>query len=243
MVVWIDEKIVTWFARFQTVHYRCIDHFAQLSAWSVGRSEVAEGCQRSIPFLNELSLAAVLMLCLTRVRNGSKFPGRFQFGFRPKPVCANGSYHTKNPAHWKWVGFTTKNPAFTPDNFACNWIFQFWLYRDLISTLIVQIQPHCHLPISDLRSNQYSLSCYRKSGISLEIYPYLRATQLISVWSQIWMLEEKELVKLHHLRIHQVMIRSELKYFIAAKAIGTVKLVPRSGSNPAKHPQFYVRSG
>jgi len=57
------------------------------------------------------------------------------------------------------------------------------------------------------------------------------------------MQEVKELVKLHNLRIHHVMIRSELKYLIAAKAVGTVKLEPRSGSNPAKNPRFYVRSG
>jgi len=43
------------------------------------------------------------------------------------------------------------------------------------------------------------------------------------------MLEVKELVKLHNLRSHHVLIRSELKYLIAAKGVGTVKLEPQSG--------------
>jgi len=52
--------------------------------------------------------------------------------------------------------------------------------------------------------------------ISLIMCPYFSATQRISVWSQIWILEVKEVVKLHNLCIHHVMIRSELKYLIAA---------------------------
>jgi hypothetical protein len=39
------------------------------------------------------------------------------------------------------------------------------------------------------------------------------------------------------------MIRSELIYLIGAKAVGTVYLEPRFGSNPAKYPQVYVRAG
>jgi len=53
----------------------------------------------------------------------------------------------------------------------------------------------------------------------------------------------KELIKLDNLRIHHVMIRLELKYLIVAKVVGTVQLEPRSGSNPAKNPRVYVRSG
>jgi len=56
------------------------------------------------------------------------------------------------------------------------------------------------------------------------------------------MLEVKELIKLHNLRIHEVIVQSELKNLIAAKAVGTVKLEPQSGSNPAKNPRFYVQS-
>jgi len=42
------------------------------------------------------------------VSNGSKFPVRFRVRFHPKPDGGNGSYHTKNPAHWKWAGFPPK---------------------------------------------------------------------------------------------------------------------------------------
>jgi hypothetical protein len=56
------------------------------------------------------------------------------------------------------------------------------------------------------------------------------------------MLELKELVILHNLRIHYVMIQSELKYFIGGKGVGTVHLELRFGSNPAKNPGFYVQS-
>jgi len=38
------------------------------------------------------------------------------------------------------------------------------------------------------------------------------------------MLEVKELVKLHNLHIHHVMLQSELKNVIAAKAVGTGQL-------------------
>ena len=57
------------------------------------------------------------------------------------------------------------------------------------------------------------------------------------------MQDVKEGLKLNNLRIDYVMIRSQLKYLIGAKGVGTVYLEPRSGSNPAKYPRFYVRSG
>jgi len=57
------------------------------------------------------------------------------------------------------------------------------------------------------------------------------------------MQEVKEGLKLNNLHIDYVMIRSQLKYLIGAKGEGTVYLEPRSGSNPAKYPRFYVRSG
>jgi len=73
---------------------------------------------------------------------------------------------------------------------------------------------------------------------SLKIGPYFTATQRISVGLQIWMLEVEVLAKLHNSRTHHVMIQSELKNLIAAKAGGNLKLQPQSGSNPAKHPRF-----
>ena len=53
----------------------------------------------------------------------------------------------------------------------------------------------------------------------------------------------KERLKLHNLHIDHVTIRSELKYLIGAKAVGTVKLELQSGSNLAKNPRFYGRTG
>jgi len=79
--------------------------------------------------------------------------------------------------------------------------------------------------------------------ISLTISDYFTPTQRISVGLQIWMQEVKEGPKLNNLHIDYVMIRSQLKYLIGAKAVGTVYLEPQSGSNPVKYPRFYVQSG
>jgi hypothetical protein len=57
------------------------------------------------------------------------------------------------------------------------------------------------------------------------------------------MREVKQELKLHNLRTDHVMIRSELIYLIGAKAVGTVYLELRFGSDPAKYPQIYVRAG
>jgi len=57
------------------------------------------------------------------------------------------------------------------------------------------------------------------------------------------MLEVKELIILHNLHTDHVTVQSELTYLIGAKAVGTVNLKPRSGSNPAKYPRFYVWAG
>jgi hypothetical protein len=56
------------------------------------------------------------------------------------------------------------------------------------------------------------------------------------------MLEVNELIILHNLRTDHVTVRSELINIIAAKAVGIVNLKPRSGSNPGKYLQFYVRA-
>ena len=77
---------------------------------------------------------------------------------------------------------------------------------------------------------------------SHRIGPIFTATQRISVGSQIWNREVKERLELHNLRIDHVTIQSKLKYLIGAKAVGTEKLEPRSGSNLAQNPRFYVWS-
>jgi len=78
--------------------------------------------------------------------------------------------------------------------------------------------------------------------ISLKICPYLIPTAQISFRSQIWMLEATELVSLHSICIHHVMIRSEIKNLTAAKPVGTVQLEPRSASTLAQKPLFLVWS-
>jgi len=77
---------------------------------------------------------------------------------------------------------------------------------------------------------------------SLKNSLYFTATQRISVRSQIWMREMKEGPKLIILRTDHVTIRWKLIYWIRAKAVGTLYLEPRFGSNPAKYPRFYVRA-
>jgi hypothetical protein len=57
----------------------------------------------------------------------------------------------------------------------------------------------------------------------VKIYAYFTATQRISIGSQFWKREVKDRLKLHNLHIHHVMIRSELKYVIGAKNVGTAK--------------------
>ena len=98
-----------------------------------------------------------------------------------------------------------------------------------------------HLPICDPTSIRWIT--IENPPISLRISDYFTNTQRISVRLQIWMQEVKEGLKLDNLHIDYVMIRSQLKYLIGAKGVGTIYLELRSGSNPAKYPRFYVRCG
>jgi len=50
------------------------------------------------------------------------------------------------------------------------------------------------------------------------------------------MLEVEEIITLYKLRIHHVLIRSELKSLIAASAVESIKLEQRSSSDPANNP-------
>jgi len=59
--------------------------------------------------------------------------------------------------------------------------------------------------------------------ISRTMCLYFRATQRISVGSQIWKSEVKERLELHNLHTYHVMIQSELKYLTTAKVAGTIK--------------------
>ena len=88
----------------------------------------------------------------------------------------------------------------------------------------MQFKPLFHLPISDMWSDQYSLSRNRKPASFAEISPVCIATQRISVGSQIGMREAKERPELHNLHTDHVMIRWELNHFIGAKVVETVIL-------------------
>jgi len=94
------------------------------------------------------------------VRNGSKFSVRFRFWFHPEQDHCEGFYHSKNPDHCNWASFATNHPACQLHNFRSNWESEFWSYRDMFNTQIVKVSPQFHLPLSNWRSDQYSLSCY-----------------------------------------------------------------------------------
>ena len=84
--------------------------------------------------------------------------------------------------------------------------------------------------------------------IWLKILCYLTAIQQIVVRLQIWMREVEQLVKLHNLYIHQVMVCCDLRFLFEAKVAGTIKwncgacttrsknrrLMSSKGNNPAK---------
>jgi hypothetical protein len=72
---------------------------------------------------------------------------------------------------------------------------------------------------------------------------YFIATERILIGVQIGDHGVKEHLKLHLLRIDHVMIRYELENLIGATYIGTAKWNRVPGSNPAKKPRVYVRSG
>ena len=59
--------------------------------------------------------------------------------------------------------------------------------------------------------------------MSVKIYAYFTATRQISARSQFSKQEVKDRLELHNLRIHHVMIRSELEYLIRAKNVATAK--------------------
>ena len=84
------------------------------------------------------------------------------------------------------------------------------------------VWPLLHLTEWDLRSDQYWWSRYRKPASLAETCTDFPATDPISVGWHIWILEVKELVKLHNLRVHFVLIQSELKFSVGVKVAGTI---------------------
>jgi len=91
-----------------------------------------------VTLLHSSDLQALRSCISSGVSNGSKFPGRFRVWLRPKQDNCNGSCHMENPDRSKWGSFTTKNCTFQVHNFASNYVFEYWLYRDMISIQILQ---------------------------------------------------------------------------------------------------------
>ena len=131
-------------------------------------------------------------------------------------------------------------------------------------------KPRCFAPIKYLSSDRIMTWCIRRlcsfsrsftsrfqicdpsntrwvavenPRISVKIYPYLTATQQISVGSQFWQREVKDRLNLHNLYIHHVMIRSELRYLIGAKNVGTAKWTRGSVSTRPNNTGFRFGPG
>ena len=156
-------------------------------------------------------------------------------GSGPQPNRCNGSYHTKprtvaigpvSPPKSRHFNITTLAPI-----------------KNLISDHIVTWSV-CRL-FSSRRSFTSRVEIWDPTNIrwvaienpkmSCKISLYFIATQRISVRSQICKREVKEGPELHNLHTDHLVIRSELKYLIAAKAAGTMKMEPWSGYNPANN--------
>jgi len=176
------------------------------------------------------------------VTNGSKFPGQVQFRFHPKLDCGNRSYHTKNPDEWKWASFTTKNPAFHVHNFGSNYVFAFWSYHDMIDMYIVQFEPLIHLPLSDLQSDQYSLSNFRNgANVPYNVIWFHRDSTIIGLIANLTAGGKRanKPAQSTYWSCHD-MIRTQI--LIWTKIRGNRKMELRSRMNPAKKLRVYVCS-
>ena len=185
-------------------------------------------------------------VCMGSVSNRSKFRGQFRVRFHPKPDRGNGSYHTKNPAHWKWAGFPPKTRHFkftslAPVKYLSSDRIMTWSVRRLCS-FSCSFTSRC--PICDQTSIRWV--AIENPPISGKISLNFTAIRRILVLSQIWPREVTEQLKLHNLRTDHVMIRSQFKYLIGVKFGGiwrNSEMDLRSGYNPAKKPRVCVRSG
>ena len=164
-------------------------------------------------------------------------------GSDPQPNHCNGSYHTKtrtvaigpvSPPKTRHFSITTLGPI-----------------KNLISDHIVTWSV-CRL-FSSSRSFTSRVQIWDPTNIhwvaienpkiSCTIGLCFIATQRISLRSQTCQREVKEGPELHNLHTDHLVIRTELKYLIAAKVARTVKMEPWSGYNPAKHRSFMSGPG
>jgi hypothetical protein len=80
----------------------------------------------------------------------------------PEPNHGNGFTKWNTRTVDISAGFHLKTPSLQAQMFRSNYVFEYWSYHDMMYTQIVQFLPLFHLPISDLRSDQYLLSRRRK---------------------------------------------------------------------------------
>jgi hypothetical protein len=104
-------------------------------------------------------------------------------------------------------------------NIGSNWVFEFWLYDDMISVYIMQFRLHHHLQLADLRSDWYSLSACASRANYVQKSGFLIATEWIVVRAHVWNREVGEGQELHNLSTDHVMIQLELKYWIDTNVV------------------------
>jgi hypothetical protein len=161
------------------------------------------------------------MFCLVLATVPTR-PNGSGLGLEPNPDHCNGSYHTKTrtvpigpvlPPKTRQL----KSTILPPIKYLSSDCIITWWIRRLCS---FSRSFTCRLQICDPTNIRGVAIAHL--WFSLIIGPYFTATRRISVGSHIWTQEVKELVKLHNLRIHYVMIWSELKYLIGGKVAWTV---------------------
>jgi len=83
-------------------------------------------------------------------------------GFEPEPNCGNGCTTWKTLTVGIWAGFHLKTRPLQAQLFRSNEGFEFRSYHDVMYAQIVQFWPRFHILLSNLRSDQYSVSRCRK---------------------------------------------------------------------------------
>jgi len=186
---------------------------------------------------------AIFTIFETILSNGSKFARRFRFRFHQEPCHHNGSYRTKTRTIWNGPVLLPKTQHFKFTILAAIK----YLSSDHIATWSLRrLCSFCRSLTSRIQICDRTGICWvttENPRISLEICPHFTTTQRISLGSQISMLDVKERVKLHNLRIHHVMIQSELRCLIRAKVAGTVGWIQGPASTRPKHCGFMSGAG
>jgi len=162
-------------------------------------------------------------------------------GFGPEPNRCNSFYHTKT-----WT--VAIRPVLPPKTRHFN-LTTLAPIRYLSSDHKVKWSVHRLCSFTNSFAARFQIwdptnicgVTFENLWISPGIGHYFTATQQISVGSQIWMLDVKQRINLHHVRINHVTVRSELTFLIGDKAVGTVNLEWCWGCSPDHYQRFCVR--